>query len=71
MADPGDLRDELDEVLVAAAGEARAFLATIECEPVKPAGAEAAPSSCAPSPGRHHELNRALGEALLEDGAKP
>jgi glutamate/tyrosine decarboxylase-like PLP-dependent enzyme len=42
VADPGELRDELDRVLVAAAEEARAYLAAIDDEPVKPAEAEPA-----------------------------
>jgi glutamate/tyrosine decarboxylase-like PLP-dependent enzyme len=54
VADPGDRRDELDAVLAVAAREARAYLESIDSEPVKPAGAEAA----LPPPG----------EALSEDG---
>jgi glutamate/tyrosine decarboxylase-like PLP-dependent enzyme len=42
MADPGDLRNELDDVLAAAASEARAYLAEIDDQPVKPTGAEEA-----------------------------
>jgi glutamate/tyrosine decarboxylase-like PLP-dependent enzyme len=51
VADPGDLRDELDEVLAAAAAEARTYLAGIEDDPVKPEGAEdALPPAGVPLP---------------------
>jgi glutamate/tyrosine decarboxylase-like PLP-dependent enzyme len=51
VADPGDLREELDGVLAAAAAEARAYLASIDAEPVKPEGAEEAlPAADTPLP---------------------
>jgi glutamate/tyrosine decarboxylase-like PLP-dependent enzyme len=54
MADPGERRNELDEVLSAAAAEARSFLAEIETAAVQPPGSE--------------EAARALGGAIPEDG---
>jgi glutamate/tyrosine decarboxylase-like PLP-dependent enzyme len=54
MADPGERREELEDVLSAAAAEARSFLAEIETAAVQPPGSE--------------EAARALGGALPEDG---
>jgi glutamate/tyrosine decarboxylase-like PLP-dependent enzyme len=63
MADPGDVRDELDGVLAAAASEARAFLAVIDDEPVKPPGAETAlPAPATPLPADGSGAPEAVAE---------
>ncbi len=63
MADPGKLRDELDGVLAAAASEARAYLAAIDGEPVKPVGAEdALPALATPLPADGSGATDAVAE---------
>jgi glutamate/tyrosine decarboxylase-like PLP-dependent enzyme len=63
MVDPGDRREELDGVLAAAAREARAYLAAIDDEPVKPAGAEEAlPPAVGPLPADGYGAPDAVAE---------